>query len=155
MNQKNFHCAHIISRADGGTDKIDNLLPICARCNLSMGKENLLIWAKSGGYEIQKFSIRKHGELLFKYDSDIISLIDNQINHNDRQRLAVYNDISCRALGPDITNCLQQLYKGEIPDKKYYRGFKAEDISDESLVVELNVVDTQDNTCWPICCNIH
>ena len=37
----NFHVGHIISVFDGGANNIDNLEPICAGCNLSMGKENL------------------------------------------------------------------------------------------------------------------
>lgn len=39
--QINFHCGHIISEKDGGTLNIDNLRPICSKCNLSMGSENM------------------------------------------------------------------------------------------------------------------
>jgi len=35
------HCGHIISLANGGTDKRNNLKPICDKCNLSMGSQNL------------------------------------------------------------------------------------------------------------------
>ena len=37
----NFDCGHIIAAIDGGEDIINNLVPICRLCNLSMGKENL------------------------------------------------------------------------------------------------------------------
>jgi len=37
----NFHTGHIKSVCYGGDNSIDNLEPICAGCNLSMGKENL------------------------------------------------------------------------------------------------------------------
>lgn len=37
----NFHCGHIISVAEGGTDDLSNLEPICAGCNLSMSTENM------------------------------------------------------------------------------------------------------------------
>jgi len=36
-----FHCGHILAEANGGTQKVDNLRPICAGCNLSMGTENI------------------------------------------------------------------------------------------------------------------
>ncbi len=41
IDQMNFHCGHVISANDGGSDKIDNLRPICALCNLSMGTQNM------------------------------------------------------------------------------------------------------------------
>jgi hypothetical protein len=41
IDQMNFHCGHVISANDGGSDKIDNLRPICASCNLSMGTQNM------------------------------------------------------------------------------------------------------------------
>ena len=38
----NFHCGHIIAESNGGKLSLDNLEPICANCNLTMGTENLL-----------------------------------------------------------------------------------------------------------------
>jgi 5-methylcytosine-specific restriction endonuclease McrA len=38
--QIEFHCAHIISVANGGIDSIENLRPCCAQCNLSMGTQD-------------------------------------------------------------------------------------------------------------------
>lgn len=38
----NFEAGHIIASASGGTDNLDNLLPLCSLCNKSMGTENLL-----------------------------------------------------------------------------------------------------------------
>lgn len=37
----NFHCGHIISVKNGGTDNITNLTPLCSGCNLSMGTQNV------------------------------------------------------------------------------------------------------------------
>jgi 5-methylcytosine-specific restriction endonuclease McrA len=42
ISQMDFHCAHIIAEAKGGATRADNLLPTCSKCNLSMGKENLI-----------------------------------------------------------------------------------------------------------------
>ena len=36
-----FHAGHIISDKDGGLPVVDNLIPICATCNTSMGSINL------------------------------------------------------------------------------------------------------------------
>ena len=41
IRQIEFHCGHIVSEKSGGTHAIDNLWPICAQCNLSMGSMNL------------------------------------------------------------------------------------------------------------------
>lgn len=35
-----WHCGHILSVKNGGSTTIDNLKPICASCNLSMGAKN-------------------------------------------------------------------------------------------------------------------
>lgn len=36
----NFDCGHIISEKNGGETNVDNLCPICHKCNLSMGSMN-------------------------------------------------------------------------------------------------------------------
>ena len=36
----NFQAGHIVSEADGGEIKVDNLIPLCQQCNLSMGTKN-------------------------------------------------------------------------------------------------------------------
>ena len=38
---RSFHCGHVISEANGGDLTIQNLRPICAPCNLSMGRRNM------------------------------------------------------------------------------------------------------------------
>ena len=39
INAFNFQAGHNIPESRGGTMAIDNLLPICSRCNLSMGNQ--------------------------------------------------------------------------------------------------------------------
>lgn len=41
IRQIDFHCGHVVSEKDGGLTNVDNLRPICAQCNLSMGTMNL------------------------------------------------------------------------------------------------------------------
>ena len=36
-----FHCGHIISVKNGGSTYVNNLRPICALCNHSMGSQNM------------------------------------------------------------------------------------------------------------------
>lgn len=42
VNVFNFHVGHDIPESKGGTDNINNLKPICDRCNLSMGSQNTI-----------------------------------------------------------------------------------------------------------------
>lgn len=41
IKNTSYHCSHIISVANGGTDTPDNLMPLCAGCNLSMSSQNM------------------------------------------------------------------------------------------------------------------
>ena len=41
IRQIEFHCGHIISESTGGETTVENLRPICAQCNLSMGAMNM------------------------------------------------------------------------------------------------------------------
>lgn len=44
-----WHCAHVVSVKDGGTDDWDNLRVTCPRCNLSMGSGNLYDYIRRNG----------------------------------------------------------------------------------------------------------
>jgi hypothetical protein len=50
ISQFDFHCGHIISEKDGGETTVNNLKPICASCNLSMGSENMDDFIKRNGF---------------------------------------------------------------------------------------------------------
>lgn len=41
-----FDAGHVLSRKDGGSNLLDNLVPICRACNLAMGTENMLDFAQ-------------------------------------------------------------------------------------------------------------
>jgi 5-methylcytosine-specific restriction endonuclease McrA len=41
IRQIEFHCGHIIAECNGGKTNVENLRPICAQCNLSMGKMDM------------------------------------------------------------------------------------------------------------------
>ena len=43
-----FHAGHNVPESKGGETTVENLIPICARCNLSMGDEyTILAWSKT------------------------------------------------------------------------------------------------------------
>jgi 5-methylcytosine-specific restriction endonuclease McrA len=42
ISNTSFHAGHVISEKAGGTHEINNLRPICASCNHSMGSENMV-----------------------------------------------------------------------------------------------------------------
>ena len=39
-----FHCGHIIAVSKGGSDRIDNLKPVCSRCNIDCGDMDMSIF---------------------------------------------------------------------------------------------------------------
>lgn len=56
INVFNFHVGHNIPRSKGGTLDLNNLVPICSNCNLSMSdKYSIDQWNKLGGHSISCF----------------------------------------------------------------------------------------------------
>jgi 5-methylcytosine-specific restriction endonuclease McrA len=47
-----FQVGHVVSEHDGGNLNIDNLRPICASCNISMGTTNMKDYVLKYGYLI-------------------------------------------------------------------------------------------------------
>lgn len=41
IRQIEFHCGHVVAESTGGLTTVENLRPICAQCNLSMGSMNM------------------------------------------------------------------------------------------------------------------
>ncbi len=55
IEKNNFHTGHIIAKSKGGSNLNDNLLPICQKCNLSMGTKYLIsYWLNINGNNIKK-----------------------------------------------------------------------------------------------------
>jgi 5-methylcytosine-specific restriction endonuclease McrA len=59
MSVFDFHVAHKIAESKGGLTKLENLIPLCSRCNLSMGTKSYEEWLKYGNCKNAKFSISK------------------------------------------------------------------------------------------------
>jgi len=43
-----FHVAHKVAESKGGSTTLDNLIPLCAKCNLSMGTKSFEEWISFG-----------------------------------------------------------------------------------------------------------
>jgi hypothetical protein len=50
ISQMDFHCGHITAVAAGGTNAVENLRPICALCNQSMGVKSMVDFAQEHGF---------------------------------------------------------------------------------------------------------
>lgn len=50
IKMNSFHCGHVMAEANGGKTTVDNLRPICAACNSSMGTENLDVFRAKCGF---------------------------------------------------------------------------------------------------------
>ena len=51
IKMNSFHCGHIMAVVNGGKTTVDNLRPICAACNLSMGAENMVDFKTRCGFD--------------------------------------------------------------------------------------------------------
>ncbi len=41
ITQLSFNCGHVVAAVNGGQTAVENLLPICSKCNFSMGPMNI------------------------------------------------------------------------------------------------------------------
>lgn len=48
INVTNFQAGHRLAESKGGPTTLENLVPICALCNQSMGTEHFDVWAQRG-----------------------------------------------------------------------------------------------------------
>lgn len=48
--ESDFHAGHIISDKDKGKVELENLRPLCSKCNLSMGSENMFEFISKYGF---------------------------------------------------------------------------------------------------------
>jgi hypothetical protein len=53
INCFNFQCGHLQAESLGGATTLENLTPLCARCNLSMGTMHMDAWNAMSGQQTQ------------------------------------------------------------------------------------------------------
>jgi hypothetical protein len=84
IRMNSFHCGHVKAEADGGLTEPDNLRPICADCNLSMGRENFNDFKARCGFNKpapKKKPVVKKKETTKKDDIDNKKIIELLINN--------------------------------------------------------------------------
>jgi hypothetical protein len=74
IKQISFHCGHIISERNGGSTTLNNLIPLCQTCNLSMGRHNMNEFVKKYGF---------HDELDNSLPKKIINKTKKKLNTNN------------------------------------------------------------------------
>jgi 5-methylcytosine-specific restriction endonuclease McrA len=57
IKMNSFHCGHVVAESNGGPTTVDNLKPICATCNLSMGSENMDTFKRRCGFVNEPFRL--------------------------------------------------------------------------------------------------
>lgn len=79
IDKSEFHCGHVISVKNGGNDFVDNLRPICAQCNLSMGSQNMNEFMEQYGFSNDRIKIDKNklNELCFGKNKSLLNKIDD------------------------------------------------------------------------------
>ena len=88
IKQISFHCGHIISERNGGSTTLNNLIPLCQTCNLSMGRQNMNDFVKKYGFhdnepdnKSPKKTINKTKRKLTTNNNIIIN--DNEMNSDE------------------------------------------------------------------------
>jgi len=54
IKMNDFHCGHVVAESKGGKTNLNNLRPICAKCNLSMSTRNFYEFQAMCGYKPHK-----------------------------------------------------------------------------------------------------
>jgi len=88
IKQISFHCGHIVSERNGGSTTLNNLIPLCQTCNLSMGRQNMNDFVKKYGFhdELENSSPKKIiNKTKKKLLNNNINNINNGIVINDNE----------------------------------------------------------------------
>lgn len=62
INCFNFQCGHIQAESKGGATTLENLTPLCARCNLSMGTMHMNAWNAMSGQSVQAVQVQAQAQ---------------------------------------------------------------------------------------------
>ena len=96
IKQISFHCGHIISERNGGSTTLNNLIPLCQTCNLSMGRQNMNDFVKKYGFHdeldnsLPKRTINKtKKKLVNNINNNGIVINDNEMNSDEMN----YNEV--------------------------------------------------------------
>jgi hypothetical protein len=160
----NFDCGHIISDANGGEIKIQNLRPICGNCNGSMGKENMEVFMEKygivksenwNGVGIKK--VKEEVVIIEEVDNDILnktcttcSICDKRFTCHYNLKLHKNKKIKCSKTPNHCKYCNKKFARRstmlrhikdscEKEESKFYKE-KFKD-SEETLIKEKQIID--------------
>lgn len=102
-----FHCGHVESESEGGKTELDNLRPICATCNLSMGTKNMHEFIKECNFD----------KPIVKFQPNIISTYNLGNDFNDLRQQALYSESN-----KNIFNKIVELKRSKFPYKTDING---------------------------------
>ena len=99
IKQISFHCGHIISERNGGSTTLNNLIPLCQTCNLSMGKQNMNDFVKKYGFHENELDNESPKRIINKtkkklttnnnIDNNVIVIKDNEMSSDEMN----YNEV--------------------------------------------------------------
>ena len=87
----NFELGHVKAYSKGGSDKVENLRPICSTCNKSMGTMNLLEFKEKYGLDVKQEKVLNEEQLTKKITELEIKIIDVN-KENDTLNLLKENE---------------------------------------------------------------
>jgi len=103
IKQISFHCGHIISERNGGSTTLNNLIPLCQTCNLSMGKQNMNDFVKKYGFHDEtdnslpkriinktKKKLTTNNDVNNNIDNNVIVIKDNEMSSDEMN----YNEVN-------------------------------------------------------------
>jgi hypothetical protein len=92
IKQISFHCGHIISERNGGSTTLNNLIPLCQTCNLSMGKQNMNDFVKTYGFHENELDNESPKRTINKIKKNKLTNSNLTLNNNIDYNSIVIND---------------------------------------------------------------
>lgn len=78
----NFECGHVVSEHNGGKTTIENLRPVCGRCNRSMGTKNMYDFMKTCGFIAdQNQQVQCHSKMTDTMNNILVNVKSNSIKN--------------------------------------------------------------------------
>ena len=92
IRQSNFECGHIISRKDGGPLSLNNLRPICSKCNKSMSTKNMILFVNTNDlYKCPLYFNNFDETKINKYIKQIVysDTFSNKLTYDDLKNMVI------------------------------------------------------------------
>jgi hypothetical protein len=102
IDSKHFECGHVVSRHNGGADSVENLRPVCEKCNKYMGtmdmNEYKLMIEQNGAVKINSADTSNNSETAFDFEDVTVPELLHYRNFYDikckKDKKTLYNEIN-------------------------------------------------------------